>query len=229
LTENTGVMDNPAALWCFALDAQMNEMNGLDLETNYAWEHTEEDIAMHKHSLERDWSIHNREDLLEAVERLKEDGHRVSFHWIKSFLSSLTEAEQLRYIDDIPKSSNKYKEYTIVRAYMNRLPAAGIAAWDWGRYVHLCKTGVYVGYITEDEALELSLPVARMAQQAYSGWQEFGIAFLAGRQFWWDQTTKESAEHMARFVRKLILHPNSVWNRLDWHMPLNSAFDTESF
>ncbi|MBG9800260.1 DUF1266 domain-containing protein [Brevibacillus laterosporus] len=52
-------------------------------------------------------------------------------------------------------------------------------------------------------------------------WQEFGTSFLIGRQFWWAQTTSESAEKMARFVRNLILHPNSLWNRLDWNLSLD--------
>ncbi|XOS94621.1 DUF1266 domain-containing protein [Brevibacillus laterosporus] len=78
--------------------------------------------------------------------------------------------------------------------------------------------GAFVGYLSDDEALKLVKQVAIVAQQQYSSWQEFGTSFLIGRQFWWAQTTSESTEKMARFVRNLILHPNSLWNRLDWNL-----------
>ncbi|MDN9009089.1 DUF1266 domain-containing protein [Brevibacillus laterosporus] len=169
----------------------------------------------------RDWGIENKEDLLQSLEWLLKEGHRHSFDEMKFFLSTLSESDQLNYIESISKTSEKYREYQIVKAYMNRIPLAGIAAWDWGRYANLCKKGAFVGYLSYDEALELVKHVARIAQQQYLSWQEFGTSFLIGRQFSWGQKTSESAEKMARFVRNLILHPNSVWNRLDWNLPLD--------
>ncbi|AIG26837.1 hypothetical protein BRLA_c025180 [Brevibacillus laterosporus LMG 15441] len=223
MTTNT-TLTNPASkitLWCYGLAAVMNEMNGLKLKDNYKLNKSKENIRIHKHSLARDWGIENKEDLLQSLQWLLNEGHRHSFDEMKFFLSTLSESDQLHYIESIPKTSETYREYYIVRAYMDRLPLAGIAAWDWGRYAHLCRIGAFVGYLSDDEVLELVKHVARIAQQQYSSWQEFGTSFLIGRQFWWGQTTSESAVTMARFVRNLIIHPNSVWNRLDWNQPLN--------
>ncbi|TPG83709.1 DUF1266 domain-containing protein [Brevibacillus laterosporus] len=167
------------------------------------------------------WGIENKEDLLQSLQWLSKEGHRHLFDEMKFFLSTLSERDQLHYIESIPKTSEKYRDYRIVKAYMDRLPLAGIAAWDWGRYANLCRKGAFVGYLSDDEALKLAKQVAVIAQQQYSSWQEFGTSFLIGRQFWWAQTTSESAEKMARFARNLILHPNSLWNQLDWNLPLD--------
>ncbi|WP_282937597.1 DUF1266 domain-containing protein [Paenibacillus sp. RC67] len=220
-TEKQSLLDSPSGLWCFALDATMNEMNGLSMENNYKLDPAEDSIDRHKHSLSRDWGIQGQNDLLRRLESLMENGHRAEFHQIKSFLSTLSEADQHRYIQSLSKTSEKYRQYQIVKAYMDRLPTAGIAAWDWGRYVHLCKVGIFVEYLTEEKALRLVKPVAVKAQQQYDGWQQFGIAFLAGRQFWWGQMTGDSAEMMAGFARNLVIHPNSLWNRLNWNLQLD--------
>lgn len=208
-------------LWCYALGAVLFEMNGVDFANNYELEFTEENDALHRQSLERDWGIDSRETLLDNLNFLDDGGHNVSFMTIRSFLSALSASDQQRYIAAIPNATKEYREHRIVQAYMNRLPAAGIAAWDWGRYVNLCKYGAFLGYISRQEALELIMPIAVKAQQCYTGWYEYGTSYLIGRQFWWGQTTEDSAKRMVEYVHRLMIDAGSPWNRLDWNMSLN--------
>ncbi|KEQ22805.1 DUF1266 domain-containing protein [Paenibacillus tyrfis] len=209
--------------WCIALSAVLYEMNGLDPGNDYEWESTPESIEMHKQSFQRDWGIENEEDLRRNLQWLAEEGHRESFNKIRSFLSALSDAEQTKYIESIPKTTNRYREHQIVKAYMNRLPAAGIAAWDLGRFAYLSRKGAFMGYISQEKSLELVKPIIPVAQQAYSGWREYGTGYLAGRQFWWAQPTAASAQEMAGYIRNLLLNADSLWNRLEWDVPLEET------
>ncbi|WP_223275586.1 DUF1266 domain-containing protein [Paenibacillus elgii] len=209
--------------WCIALSAVLYEMNGLDPGNDYEWEATPKHFEMHKQSLQRDWGIETKDDLRRNLEWLAEEGHRKSFHKIRCFLSALSETEQTKYIESIPKSTNLHREHQIVKAYMNRLPAAGIAAWDFGRYAYLSRTGAFMGYISMETSLELVKPMITVAQQAYTGWREYGTGYLAGRQFWLAQPTAASAQEMAAYIRNLLLSTDSLWNRLEWDMPLEET------
>ncbi|MEI7026874.1 DUF1266 domain-containing protein [Paenibacillus sp. y28] len=210
----------PTDLWFRALGAILDEMNGLDSESYYELKRTKDNIDMHAYSLKRDWNIASGEDLKEALGQLRDNGHRSSFDKTRWILSSMTEAEQAAYIQTISPASSQYTQACIVRAYMNRLPRAGIAAWDWGRYANMCKKGVFLSYITESEARELLMLIGPEVQKAYSGWLEFAISYLAGRQFWWNQLTRESAEEHAGYVHKLVTDNKSLWNQLDWKLSL---------
>jgi hypothetical protein len=215
---------DPAERWCFALGAVLLEMNGIDFEENYAWSGTDADKAMFRSGLKLYWGIENKAGLLEALKGLENDGYQDSFARDRAFLSTLTAADQNRVIQSYANApaEQRHKELQIVQHYMNRLPAAGIAAWDWGRYSYLCMQGIYLGYVTKEEALELLRPIALRTQQAYSGWREFATAYLVGRQFWWKHLTEESAKEMMGYVQRLLVLPTSPWNTLDWRLPLNA-------
>ncbi|WP_234404929.1 DUF1266 domain-containing protein [Paenibacillus bouchesdurhonensis] len=206
--------------WCTALGAVLLERNGLNPANNYEFEYTEEIDAEHRHALKRDWGIASKGELMSNLQDLQQGGHNASFLNIRSFLSTLSVSDQNQYIASMPNSTQEYRQHRIVQAYMNRLPSVGIAAWDWGRYVYLCKNSVFLGYISREEAEELVMPIAKMTQQCYSSWHEYGISYLIGRQFWWGQITADSAEQMTRYVHRLVIHPDSPWNQLDWNTPL---------
>ncbi|MGF9915061.1 DUF1266 domain-containing protein [Paenibacillus ehimensis] len=214
---------NLTELWCIALCAVLYEMNGFDPGDDNEAESVQKNIERHKQSFQRDWGIENKDDLMRNLQWLAEEGHRESFNKIRSFLSALSEAEQTKYIESIPKTTQRYREHQLVKAYMNRLPAAGIAAWDLGRYAFLCRKGAVMGFITKEKSLELVQPIVAVAQQAYSGWREYGTGYLAGRQFWWAQPTAASAQEMAGYVRNLLLNADSLWNRLEWEVPLEET------
>lgn len=213
---------NLTELWSISLCAVLYKMNGLDPGDDDEWE-SAKNIEMHKQSFKRDWGIESAEDLRRNLEWLAEEGHRESFNQIRSFLSALSEAEQTKYVEVIPKTTEGYRKHQIVKAYMNRLPAAGIAAWDLGRYAYLSRKGAVMGYISQEQSLELVKPIIAAAQQSYSGWREYGTGYLAGRQFWWAQPTAASAQKMAGYVRSLLLNADSLWNRLEWDIPLEET------
>ncbi|GIP33199.1 DUF1266 domain-containing protein [Paenibacillus sp. J2TS4] len=212
----------PADLWCLALGAILFELDDLVPENNYDIENNEEIRSKHRHSLQTDWGIDSRETLLKALDSLVADGHNRSFSEIRFFLSTLSGTDQIAYLHSLPKNSKSYIQYQTVHVYNHKLPGAGIAAWDWGRYIYLCKKGAFLGYLTDDEARNLMYRVARMAQQAYSDWLEYGISYLVGRQFWLNQLSSDKVDELIGSVQSILLNENSLWCRLDWNLKLES-------
>jgi hypothetical protein len=79
------------------------------------------------------------------------------------------------------------------------------------RYVSLCRWGVLCGYVTEDEAWRLIMPVAAGIQATFSSWEELGQNYLIGREFWsYDQTQPERAA-LRQVYGALLTSPLSPW------------------
>ncbi|MEJ8547396.1 DUF1266 domain-containing protein [Brevibacillus borstelensis] len=217
----------PADLWGIALGAVLFEMNGYDAANNYEIEKTEENVEASRRSLKRGWRIESTEDLMSNLQWLQEEGHRTSFFEMRSFLSTLSFADQDAFLETLPKNTERHMQYMLVKAYMHKLPLSGIAAWDFGRYVDLCRTGAFVGYISKEESRELIRKVAVVAQESYTGWLEYGISYVAGRQFWLGTVSEEKAKQHTEHLRNLILNKESLWRKLDWNLKLVEKEEAE--
>lgn len=97
-------------------------------------------------------------------------------------------------------------------------PAATIAAWDYGRYVALCRWGYSLGYLSEDEAWRRIMPIARLARDTYSSWQEYADSYVAGRTYW--SPGMRDAQHVAGIRARLLADPASPWVQLPWDLDL---------
>lgn len=209
-----------AQLWMLALSAVLTEQNGYGHDTLCGREKTPELIEDNKHALKRDWGISNRTELINTLNWLIRDGHGVDFLKERHFLSVISETAQNTYLNGLDKNSSKYTQYSLIKNYDKSIPNAGILAWDYGRYVFLCRDGIYLNYTSEEETWNLMLKVAKLAQKTYSSWREYGLAYIAGRQVWLNNISAESTEEQVYRVKNLIMDKESPWNRLDWNIEL---------
>jgi hypothetical protein len=53
-----------------------------------------------------------------------------------------------------------------------------------GRAIALCRWGYSVNFLTEKEAWEKIMELARKTQAIYQSWEEFGYDYYMGRVFW---------------------------------------------
>jgi len=119
-----------------------------------------------------DWLAHSGhvEDKEEAYIKYKEGHHVAMSSSIKNELGRLAEI------------SINYK-FNVEDANKNRT----ILAFDLERLAFLARLGQQVGYITQDEAWhQLQDIVYPKAKSAFKTWSEYGMSFLQGRAFCYD-------------------------------------------
>jgi hypothetical protein len=97
----------------------------------------------------------------------------------------------------------------------------GIAAWDYGRYVALCRWGYVMGYLTEVEAWQKIMPVARLMQTTYPSWREYGEHYVNGREFW--SPGQSDAASIRAIYDDLVVNPQSPWVQLPWDLDLGGS------
>jgi hypothetical protein len=138
--------------------------------------------------LRRDWSINNREELLEAIQTTENDGHAAVLRTIKQIIQEILDDQSdfsiVAVFNKYHLNSRYYNYLKFTVINWNRFSGRTILAWDLGRTIALCRWGYNVGFLTEEEAWEKIMELARRIQTTYQSWEEFGYDYYMGRVFW---------------------------------------------
>ena len=168
-----------------------------------------------KKLLEEWWSVETRADLLDKLVWLEKEGHRKSFDELAKKFGKSSGPDLEKKLSKLFEDDRKQAEFAAKNA--SRLGSKSILAWDLGRYVALCRWGYGAGYLTEAEAWERMLPVARKLQKTFSSWEELGGNFCDGREFW---SPGENEETKQAFER-LRTSETSPWKSTRWDVKLD--------
>ena len=76
-------------------------------------------------------------------------------------------------------------------------------------------------YISEEEAWERIMPVAKMLQKTFDSWEDLGRNYIIGRQFWSYKETQRNGYIFEDAYQRLLDMPSSPWNKYPWNMNLN--------
>ncbi|MED1799909.1 DUF1266 domain-containing protein [Brevibacillus porteri] len=154
----------------------------------------------------------------ERVSWMLKEGERKEFARLHHFLSALSESGRAEYIDSLEPDQHRLGKAKVVHYYLKRLPAEGIAAYDFAWASYLSGTRwENGGYIRKEEARQFKLQAVRQAQQAYNSWSEFITGYIAGYQF---MTAQTSLDHLRQndwnFSRSFVSKHGSL-SKSNWH------------
>ncbi|WP_413664541.1 DUF1266 domain-containing protein [Microbulbifer sp. CNSA002] len=221
---NTYNPDNlsDAQLWGLGVSSILTEMNGQRHDTLYqSGARTENVVTNLIHMMKRDWGIESREEYLDMLKWLSNEGHNHSYMQIQNHFNALSESSINALIDIYSHDTDKQSSFKIVKNYRHTLRVGGIGAWDDGRYVSICRWGATTGVLTEEESWEKIHRVALRVQNSYDSWYSFGLSYIAGRQYWRKDTSEFFAKDAMNMIKGLTGDPNSPWNLLDWNLDLS--------
>lgn len=207
-----------AQLWTLGLSAILTESNGASHDRL----RMSEDAAESSHSIERDWGLTDRQELLAQLDSLRSGGHNERYLQFQSVLSSLPDSAIGDFIA-LQSDPSTRAQLQIAANYRHVLSDTGIVAWDFGRACWLTRTGLVVGWIDEDECWDLLFGFARPTQQAFTDWTSYGISYVAGRLFWRGIASQARADEEMLTVRWLSSNPANPWHRVAWNEPLVRA------
>ena len=217
-------------LWFNATYAPLTYSNGWNWRLISGLEMTEANQDIQKYLLGSSWSIYNREQALETIDRLKEKGHR------ESCRKCMEELEELGMLDlgevEFAKEFETFLEsHTdgnplryIVAYYIHQggMDADYIAAWDLCRVNQLYADCYFCGYLTYEEAMDGSLENSLVLQHMYSSWEEMISSYMLGYQFWQgDLMITDDSPTMERYrYYEMLLEKADGPYTLDWDMKL---------
>jgi len=169
------------------------------------------------------WFIKSRSDLFDCLTKLGHAGHRSEFEQLGNMLQRLNDREYealLRQSQDDPEALNRLK---VVKNYYRQLTGKGLLGWDCARYICLCRWAYAAGYITEQEAWQEIIPLAKMLQDTFDSWEDLGLNYLIGRKFWSYEETINTGSFFEDAYQRLIDMKSSPWNNCPWDMDLTET------
>lgn len=203
--------------WALATSAILTERNGQRHDLLGGSEPTPEVIKEWKKILVDWWGINNRVDLLQDLIWLQEEGHRYEFDKTANYISSISDEEFDKIMKSFWYGTEQKDRFRIVKENYERLGQKSILAWDLIRYILLCRWGYLVGYLSEQEAWDKIMPIARQLQKTFVSWKDLEENYFVGRSFW--QTTKDSKQ-FKQIYDKFMDDPTSAWNSCPWQTEL---------
>lgn len=170
--------------------------------------------------LVRQWKINNEESLYEKVQWLLYEGYRKEFQQARQYLSAYSDRERLA-LGQAPLDNDKWlKRLSLAERYGERLPAEGIAAFDYAWCVVWTTVGTTLGWMDESTAFAYATQAAVGAQDAYSGWDEYLFGYAVGAEFTGRFPSADFTEqNEAGFMHLLDAWKQPI-NRMDWKMRL---------
>lgn len=117
--------------------------------------------------------------LKERIEWFLEEGSRYEFNSMRNQLSPLSEARRKQ----LPKDQPDYEKLYVANHGLHMLPDSGIAAFDYAWCICLSRIGRRLGYLSKKEANHYMVQAAKLAQNSYSDWNEYFLAFHIGSHF----------------------------------------------
>jgi Protein of unknown function (DUF1266) len=170
------------------------------------------------------YGVTSREELLAMLDSFAtgETGQRALYWEIYTKMTHyLPGSANNLYLEYGPKNGARVNVVMIYQL----LPvgkALPIAAWDFARYILLCRDGYNAGWLSEDEAWAKIMPVARMLQASYSSWEDFAADYLRGREFW--KPDDPVSNNRTRSVAGLLERKEGgLWSSIPWGQSLGSG------
>ena len=169
-----------------------------------------------RENIKKNWGITNRKTLIEKTDSLLDKGAKYGY---QRTINRMGEEELNMSEEEIEeKYGERDSYYQYLGCYLahQNLPKVGVDAWDYCRCIRLYACGYICGYISYDEYLIHSAPIALQLQKEFDSWTEiyesqyYGNLYFLGR----NEYTHESARTSgyARYE-----HFES-----DWFVPLKS-------
>lgn len=218
--EKHKITDN-ARLWALACSALLMSKTSCGLNSLAGEEVTNKARAEERHLVNEYWGIGNRSDLLNMLESQVHDGHDRLWRDMKRARGNPLFLFPYRAHWD--KTSSYDQAAELVNLHGVEFGDRGLLAWDYCRYICICRWGFICGYISEKEAWTLMMPMAARIQSIYANWEQLSNEYLVGRDFWSHDDYVDDEWEYLKLQHWLLASPTSPWVKLPWKTPLGCS------
>jgi hypothetical protein len=219
--KDSAITGGPRA-WALATTAFLTYYNREAIDRLAPDVRTDTSVVMTRRVLHDWWGIDSREDLFHALEFLERGGHRIEFQRLGQSLVSMNDATFKATLAVERSHPRRVRVLKLAREHYRACRGNSLVAWDYGRYIMLCRWGYMLGFLTEEEAWRRIMPAARTIQGSFRSWIRFGDDYLVGREFWSSEEMDRNGRIYRDIGKWLRNAPRSPWRRLPWRMDLGT-------
>ncbi|HVK48886.1 MAG TPA: DUF1266 domain-containing protein, partial [Pseudobacter sp.] len=175
------------------------------------------------------WDIDSKEELLEMLEWLFTEGHRIQYDTIWQAMNTVSIKESKAFLRENVANNEEEEELLLQRLrnmrdalelfQENKLIAADtqpeMLIWDYARIINLSRGGFDAGYITREEALSTIMRTVDPIKKMYNSWKQLSVSYQFARCVW-NGIQPEEFQDMMLGMEVLLTDPQSPWVTLKW-------------
>ncbi len=211
----------PAQGWALATVAISNQQNGFSHYLLGGEPMTPQARANAIYGLKNWWGVTTREETLEVLEWLMNEGHHKEYEQLANVVGQASEADFQQLMTKYSDNPEVVFKLKFVKENRQRIGRKSLLAWDICRYIQVAGLGYISGYLTEEEAWTRIMPAAKILQDNFDSWSDMGDNYLMGRYYW-------AGERNDRldYIYSLLTNEkdgHSPWNKYDWKTDLIAA------
>lgn len=228
-------MDQEYQRWLFTLSAPTTALN---LEYGAAYFAPNLFPEGSPIDLKESWDIESRQDLIDTVIRMVEQGHADELSYPYYLWHQILPDSWNDFVSAQEEPRRILLEFVADTAGICGF--GGIQAWDLSRMGYLCRIGVLNSWLTEQESLWLQSRIANRARHYYESWQQYTNGFLTGRTYWLSLSeertefkryafaSKGNTDTNVNIVRNLFARSDSPYLMVPWVQELPEINKPES-
>lgn len=207
--------------WAYALGAPYNvqheePLDALPMSTTALQRDLAEMCA-------RDWSIGSADDLVQTLDWLGREGHRVPNRLlIRRYCLMLRPAltarrEELRRAGrDDPEALEELWRLDAVQADWHGVRGGVLLGFDAARAAMLARSGLVLGWLEPPAAWRYLTDMAADVQRSYGSWAEYAADYKLSRALW---RAKDDFDLFDEITDRLLDSRESPWRKLPWAIP----------
>lgn len=171
------------------------------------------------------WEVTDQTSADETLDWLLTEGHRTSFiedmEYIgESGVGDVPKEERIDFfLDNFYIEEEEAQNYDIWYSCYEQYGDNALAAWDYSRAMSLLGNYYLAGYYTETQALDKSLEVAQIIQEAFDSWDDFMESYFVGYEYW----SEESSQERRGIYEDIKTEAESPYN-VDWNLTFEKTW-----
>ena len=183
------------ALGCSAILAARNDLDPYEFGMGSVWGA----IGM----LQGSWNCYTRDDLLNIVETMTDDGHSASFADHYSFITSMSDKDFGRLLEMSDEFDRNM--FLLTKRLGDKWGDKQIKAWDWFRMIHVLGWGYTAGDLELEETYDLMIPIIERLRSTFSSWDEATENYMDGFA-WWSGTDFSDPASLYEYNKRMEIY-----------------------
>lgn len=215
----------PSQQWAIACGADLAVLNGQylnDLTTGFSRQDCRE-------LLSEWWDIDSKEEVLENIDWLFSEGHRIEYDIIWQAMNTISIKESKAFLrEHVVK--NEMEEEVALKRLRNMRDALELfneheligkgtqpemLIWDYARIINLTRGSFDAGYLTREESLDIIMRCVEPIRNIYSSWKQLSVSYQFARCVW-NGIEEGNFEDMMDNMQMLLTNADSPWVKMSW-------------
>lgn len=211
--------------WAIACGADLAILNGQylnDLTTGFSRQHCRE-------LLSEWWDIDSKEEVLDNIDRLFSEGHRIRYDIIWQALNTVSIKESKAFLREYV-IKNQMEEEVVLKWLRNMRDALELfqkhglirkdtqpemLIWDYARIINMTRGSFDAEYLSREEALDIIRRCVSPIRNMYTSWKQLSLSYQFARCVWIG-IEEANIDDMLGNMQTLLTNVDSPWVKLSW-------------